>query len=79
MLLARYRAQLGPLAAGGVLLTLVLLGMSATIDFVYNDIDQIVEDGFKFVGICAWATTWTLRTHPWTLRHQSGPGRTWLR
>ena len=56
-----FREPLGLLATGGVLVTLGLLGASAGLDFLLNGLDQIVEDGFKFLGICTWSTTWLLR------------------
>ncbi|MCP3854264.1 MAG: hypothetical protein GY745_16350 [Actinomycetia bacterium] len=68
VLVAVYRWQLGWLASAGIVLTLTLLGMSIVLDVFVNDLDQIVEDGFKFLGICTWAATWTLRAHPWTFR-----------
>jgi hypothetical protein len=72
-LLLRFREALGPLAAGGILASLVLLGMSAGADVLLNETDQIVEDGLKFLGSCTWATAWTLRACPWDLRPRVKP------
>ncbi len=67
-IVVRFRAELGQLAVAGIGAMLVLFGVSIACDVFANDLDQIVEDGFKFLGICTWATTWTLRAHPWELR-----------
>ena len=29
------------------------------------------EDGLKFLGICTWSTTWTLRAAPWRARRDA--------
>ncbi|MCP4967692.1 MAG: hypothetical protein GY926_20970 [bacterium] len=44
----------GPAGVAGVLASLGLLAISAGIDVLFNDLDQLIEDGFKFLGICAW-------------------------
>ena len=59
---------MGALAVVGVLATLGLLVGSAALDFFFNDLDQLLEDGMKFLGICTWATVWVLRSRPWQFR-----------
>lgn len=66
------RRALGPLAVGGLAVALGLFALSGAFDNLLNDIDQLVEDGLKFVGICTWATVWTLRAQPWRVRRQLG-------
>lgn len=63
-----FRRELGRAGVLGLLISLGFLGLSASMDLLLNDIDQIVEDGLKFLGICAWATTWVVRLRPWELR-----------
>jgi hypothetical protein len=72
-LLIVYREALGPLARAGIVASLLLLGLSSGIDVLSNDIDQFIEDGIKFLGICTWATAWTLRARPWDLRPRASP------
>ncbi len=63
-----HRRALGPLAVAGLVLALGLLALSGMMDAFFNGVDQLVEDGFKFAGICTWAAAWSLRARPWTLR-----------
>lgn len=62
------REALGSLAVTGLVVALGFLALSGMLDKFFNDLDQLVEDGFKFVGIATWATVWTLRAQPWRLR-----------
>ena len=74
-LLIRHRRALGPLASAGILAALCFLGTSAALDALFLHADQIEEDGLKFLGICTWATAWTLRARPWDLRPQPAAAR----
>lgn len=64
---AKWRT-LGPTAVAGVTATLGFLGGSVVLDAFLNSLDQLFENGLKFLGICMWATTWTLRARPWRFR-----------
>ena len=59
---------MGALAVAGVLAALGLMAGSAALDVLLNDIDQLLEDGMKFLGICTWATVWVMRARPWQFR-----------
>ncbi len=63
-----YRRELGRAGVVGLLISLGFLGLSASMDLLLNDLDQIAEDGLKFLGICTWTTTWIVRLRPWELR-----------
>lgn len=73
-LLVLCRRSLGVVASAAIVGTLGLLAMSVLIDLFFNDLDQLIEDGFKFVGICTWTTAWILRAHPWRSRPGVGAG-----
>jgi hypothetical protein len=64
----RHQRTLGPTATVGIVAAVGLLGMSAALDVVANRIDQLVEDGFEFVGVCTWSTVWALRARLGNLR-----------
>ena len=68
VLIVRLHVPLGPLAVAGLATALGLLGLSAIIDLMFNDLDQLVEDGAKFIGICTWSATWVLQAEPWRFR-----------
>lgn len=68
IMVAVHRRTLGPLSVAGLVVALGLLALSGLFDAFFNSLDQLVEDGFKFAGICTWATVWTLRAQPWKLR-----------
>ncbi len=69
-MVAVYRRQLGLTGVAGLILALGLLAMSGLFDTFFNQLDQLIEDGFKFAGICTWAAVWTLQAGPWRLRPQ---------
>ncbi len=67
-LILRFWRTMGPVTTFGVVGTLGMLALSAAFDLLFNDLDQLIEDGFKFVGICLWSTSWTLLARPWRAR-----------
>lgn len=71
-LLALFWRPLGPLATAGIIATMGFLAFSVALDELFNGLDQLYEDGAKFLGICTWATTWVLRARPWALRPGAG-------
>ncbi len=67
-MVATNRQALGTVGVAGLVVALGLLALSGLLDNFFNDLDQLIEDGFKFAGISTWATVWTLRAHPWQFR-----------
>lgn len=71
-----YRSEMGMVAVAGVVVTLGAWAASVGMDTFLNNhplnLDQLVEDGAKFVGIAVWAAVWaglahvTLRGRPTT-------------
>ena len=68
LLVGRFRLALGPVAVVGLTVAFGFLSASAGLDLLFNDLDQLVEDGMKFLGICTWSATWVLRAAPWRFR-----------
>lgn len=66
-IVALARAELGPVAVVGIGLTLACWAISVGMDTVLNNhplnLDQLVEDGAKFVGILVWSAVWTGVAH----------------
>ena len=64
---AKYRREMGLVAVGGVALTLGFWGASVGMDTLFNNaavnLDQLVEDGLKFLGIVVWAAVWGTLSH----------------
>ena len=73
----RYRAELGPVGLLGVGLTLGFWALSIGMDSFFNNhalnVEQLVEDGAKFVGIVVWAALWAGLSHL-ALRRQARDG-----
>ncbi len=67
VIVLRFRAEMGNLVIAGVVLTLGWWGVSVFLDTFFNDhainLDQLSEDGAKFIGIVVWAGTWTALAH----------------
>lgn len=63
----RWRAELGWVALSGIGLTLAFWALSIGMDTFLNNhplnVDQLVEDGAKFVGIAVWASVWAALAH----------------
>ena len=63
----RYRHEMGLVAVAGVALTLGFWGASVGMDTFFNNaavnLDQLVEDGLKFLGIVVWAAVWASLSH----------------
>lgn len=67
LITVRFRREMGPVAVGGVILTLGFWGASVGMDTLFNNaavnLDQLVEDGLKFLGIVVWASVWATLSH----------------
>ena len=75
-LLVLFWRTMGSLSSAGILVTLGLLALSVALDELFNSLDQLFEDGAKFLGICTWTTIWVLRARPWALRASGDAGGT---
>lgn len=67
LITAQFRNEMGLVAVGGVVLTLACWGAAVGMDTLFNDapvnLDQLVEDGLKFLGIVVWAAVWGTLSH----------------
>ena len=50
--------ELPPRTTIGIAATIAFWGLSGALDLFFNDLDQSIEDGAKFIGIAIWAATW---------------------
>ena len=50
--------ELPPRTTIGIAATIGFWGLSGILDLFFNDLDQSIEDGAKFIGIAIWAATW---------------------
>lgn len=75
----RHRGELGAMGLVGVTLTVGLWAFSVFMDTFLNNhelnLDQLVEDGAKFVGIVVWGALWAGLAHN-ALRHRVQPTHT---
>jgi hypothetical protein len=59
----RYRRQLARSTLVGIALTIGFWVLSAFLDYYFNHIGQLAEDGSKFIGIVIWAAAWTRQAY----------------
>ncbi len=50
--------ELPPRTSIGIAAAIGFWGVSGILDLFFNDLDQSIEDGAKFIGISIWAATW---------------------
>lgn len=58
VIVLRYYRQLAPSTLVGMAVAVIFWGLSAMFDHYFNDMEQLAEDGAKFIGIVVWAAAW---------------------